>query len=389
MKGERFPVRWTSWAEDCGLYVHVPFCVSKCGYCDFHSLAGVPTPQMAQVVDGILAEAQALGERLRPKTIFLGGGTPTHLPAPLIERLLAGLHDHFDLSACEEWTCEANPESTTKEKLQLLAAAGVSRLSLGVQSFDDEALRFLERPHDSRQARQAIELALDAGFAAVSIDLMHGLMGLPGDLWRKDLIEALRWNLPHLSCYQLTIETGTPFSARLRHGQLVPLPEDEALRQFLGVGDLLLQAGYTRYEISNFARPGFECRHNLNYWRQGDYIGLGPGAAKHRNGWRATNLRPIDLYLETVRATGCAEATAESLSPEQRTREALWLGLRLAEGVDLSRLEERLGVDPYQVAGEAIARSLTEGLMVRTGSRLSLTPRGLPVADALGQRFLA
>ncbi len=371
------------------LYLHVPFCVVKCGYCDFHSVADSDPQTMREIVGAILEEIRSLGFRPRPRTIFMGGGTPTHLPERLLEELCQGILDLCDLTHLKEWTCEANPESCTPSKLQVLKDAGVDRMSLGIQSFHPSILRFLDRPHGLEESRKALELCRETGFPHLNLDLIFGIPGEDRETWAEDLRTALGFHPDHLSCYQLSFEKGTPLHKAL-HEERIPAPEEEVcVSQLLSTREYLRDNDYIPYEISNFAKRGAWCLHNVNYWRAGNYLGIGPGASKHRDGWRATNHKALPLYLSSIRESGCPEAQAEFLSERTRCGEALWLGLRMDQGVSLKELEARFGIPILLTYGQLIQEGREAGHLLLEEDTLRLSEEAIPVADSWLMRFLS
>ena len=373
-------------SRDAALYVHVPFCVVKCGYCDFNSFADVDAQLVEDCLAAIERELAMRATGLRPKTIFVGGGTPTWLEPAQLERLLVAIRRHVDLADVVEWSCEANPESCTPEKLQTLLQHGVTRISLGVQSWIDERLRFLDRPHDAAEARQAIELARSVGFADLSFDLIFASPGHDLRLWEYELEQSFELEPEHLSCYHLSFEPGTKlFADRERH-RVEEIDEERGRELLLRTRELCSERGYAPYEISNFSRPGRACEHNLNYWRAGNYVGIGPGAASHEHGVRTSNVRPLASYIAGIR-DGCPQAEGETLSPSRRAGEAAWLGLRLAEGIDCAEIAAMTGCSPNGL-DDAATSLLEEGSLERVEGRLRIPESALPHADTIAAAFL-
>jgi putative oxygen-independent coproporphyrinogen III oxidase len=370
------------------LYVHVPFCVVKCGYCDFNSYVVEQPEVMDRFLDALDAELQLRWRHGPPTTIFIGGGTPSHLDVPRLERLFAILARHVDLRACTEVTMEANPESLTTEKAMLARTQGVGRLSIGFQSFAAASLRFLDRAHSAERAQQAFAEARAAGHTNVNIDLIFALPGQTLAEWEADLRAALVLRPDHLSCYNLTYEPGTRLYRDLQQQRVQPNDEETDRAMFLRTRQMLLDAGFRAYEVSNFAGAGGPCRHNDHYWLQGDYVGVGPGAASHRAGVRATNLKPVESWAAAVLAGLPAAATAETLTPRQRAGEAVWLGIRRTEGVDLGFVAARLGMPVAMWFAETAERHERAGLVHREGDRLRLTDVGLLLADQVGAAYL-
>ncbi len=374
--------------EGPGLYLHVPFCSAICPYCDFAVLTG-GAAKRRRFVDHLCAEMALAVPFPGPfDTVYLGGGTPSALAAEDLGRVFEALRERLPLRA-SAWTfLEANPEDVTAESLAAWRRLGVATLSLGLQSFDDEALRFLGRRHSGAQGRLAVERAMAAGFEAVSIDLIYGLPGQTVETWRRDLETAVALAPDHLSCYQLTIHQGTAFGTRLRRGQLAELPEDAQGDLFRVTHQVLADAGYPAYEVSNFARaPEHQSRHNRKYWRHVPYLGLGPSAHSFAGRERWWNHAKLSRWEAAVAAGERPIAGQETLSACDLAFEALLLGVRTAEGVDLAAIERRFGVSiaaPNTARIEALASA---GLCIPSGPRLIPTLEGLAVADGLAAGF--
>ena len=300
-----------------GLYVHIPFCFHKCHYCDFYSITRQNEQRMTQYVDRILREAEMWtggGPTLRPRTIFFGGGTPTLLPPDDMRRLLVGLGERIDLADVDEWTVEANPATVTIEYCRMLRACGVNRISFGAQSFITAELATLERHHDPTDVPRSLALARAAGFERINVDLIFAIPGQNFASWSQSLESAIALDTEHISCYALTYEPNTPMAVKKRLGHLTPAAEELELQMLHHTRRRLREAGYEPYEISNFARPGGPCRHNLLYWTGGSYIGLGPSAASHVHGTRWRNrphLREWEQAIDTVSYTHLTLPTTE------------------------------------------------------------------------------
>jgi oxygen-independent coproporphyrinogen-3 oxidase len=355
-----------------GLYIHVPFCFHKCHYCDFYSITRQTPERMNRYVDLLLAEADQWAEysaqSLRLNTIFMGGGTPSLLPLAQMERLLAGIADRFDLSAVDEWTVEANPATVTDEYCRMMKSAGVNRLSFGAQSFDAGELKTLERHHEPVDVFRSVELARAAGFKRLNLDLIFAIPGQDLASWRRSLESALSMGTTHLSCYALTFEPNTPIAVRRRMGQLKSLAEDLEMQMLYATRDRMQSANIPPYEISNFAAPGQECRHNVNYWIGGNYIGLGPSAASHVDGWRWKNRPHLGEWESAVQSGSLPTTECETLSSRQRAGELAMLMLRLERGLDLQRCSQRTGIDAANEFGSIIDRLDRQGLISRSGT---------------------
>ncbi len=381
------------------LYVHLPFCAALCTYCDFASEV-YAAARAQRYLDALekemrvrVAELNDVGGRngcgaFAPKTVFLGGGTPSALNIPELQRFFAILSEHVDLARVEEFTIEANPGSTEPAKLEFLLARGINRISFGVQSFQPHLLKLLGRVHGANQGREAVRMARAAGFGNVSIDLMHGLPTQSLDDLRRDLDEALALRTDHLSAYGLIYEDGTPLKSAVERGTIAPLPEDEESVHYLTVMEILERGGLPQYEISNYAHPGREARHNLVYWRNEAYLGVGVSAASFVGFERTVNFSEMDRYMKAAEISGMAIDTRERLESAARARESLILEMRLQRGVDTREFAERWGCDPLNDS-EAFRVFLREGLMEKLpDGRIRITRSGLPVADGVLAEFV-
>jgi oxygen-independent coproporphyrinogen III oxidase len=379
--------------EAPGLYVHIPFCFHKCHYCDFYSITRQTPERMRGFVDLLLREAREWGRgsqvNVRPRTVFFGGGTPTLLPAAEMKRLIAGLRSIFDFSACDEWTVEANPDTLSEAYCQALAESGVNRISMGAQSFDKRELALLERHHDPAHVSESVSLSRAAGFKRLNVDLIYGIPGQTLETWLQSLQTALALQTDHLSCYGLTYEPNTPMAVRKRLGQFEAAPEERELEMLRETRRRLAEHGMPAYEISNYARPGEECRHNLLYWNGGNYIGLGPSAASHVSGWRWRNRPHLGEWENAVRAEGLAAIEVEHLSPRHRAGELAMLNLRLSRGIEFARFAQQTGFDARELFPDILQRFEKPGLLAIGERNVRLTERGIPVADAVAGEFLA
>ena len=363
------------------LYVHWPFCVSKCPYCDFNSHIRASFDQQ-EWRDALLAdlahEARLLPGR-RLTSIFFGGGTPSLMDPATVEAIIASATAHWRASPDIEITLEANPNSVETGRFADLKTAGVNRLSLGLQSFDDSALRFLGRAHSVREGFTALEVA-QKNFRRVSFDLIYALPGDTEDRWSATLAQALSLGTSHLSLYQLTIEPGTRFASMAARGELEPLDSETAAQLFELTDAMTSAAGMPAYEISNHARRGQESRHNLTYWRYGDYAGIGPGAHGRRLGMRTVRHKKPENFLSAVSRNGQGIAEEARLSSFEAVDEALVMGLRLSEGVDAAAIAERVGMHEI-VDWRRVDRLAASGHLVREGTRLRLTAAGRLLLD--------
>lgn len=370
------------------LYVHVPFCVVKCGYCDFNSYVVEDRTVHDVFLDALDAELRREWRHGAPVSVFVGGGTPSLLDDVRFARLFEVLGRHVSLRDCVEVTMEANPESITQGKVELAAAAGVNRFSMGVQTFHARHLHFLDRAHSAERAEQAFAALRAGGATNVSIDLMFGVPGETLAEWQADLERALALRPDHLSCYNLTFEPGTRLHRDLEQGKVAPNDEELDRAMFLHTRQRLGEAGFDAYEVSNFAGRGGPCRHNDHYWLQGDYVGVGPGASSHRAGVRSTNLKPVEAWSRAVLAGQPGAGSAETLRPLQRASEAIWLGLRRRDGIDLAAIGRRLGTDLQQRFGAQLEQHRRAGWIARDGAFVRLTADGLLLADRVSGDYL-
>ena len=371
--------------EPLALYVHWPFCVSKCPYCDFNSHVRQSIDQDAwrtALLEDMGHEAARLPER-RLGSIFFGGGTPSLMPPETVAALIEAARAHWDFAEGIEITLEANPSSVEAARFAALAAAGVTRVSLGLQALDDEALAFLGRAHDVREGLAALETA-QRHFARVSFDLIYARPGQSLDGWMDELSRALAFGTEHLSLYQLTIEPGTRFASLALQGALTPLDAELGAELYELTGELTAAAGLPAYEVSNHARPGAESRHNLTYWRYGDYAGIGPGAHGRRDGLATVRHKKPENWLDAVARNGHGLQAEDLLAPAERAREALVMGLRLAAGVDLAHVARRCAVaQDALIDGTRAAILQDHGLVRHEGDRLIVTPAGMLLLDRI------
>ena len=363
------------------LYVHWPFCVSKCPYCDFNSHVREAVDQKAwrDALLADLAHEAALLPGRRLTSIFFGGGTPSLMDPKTVEAVIGAATTHWHCADDLEITLEANPNSVEAARFADLAAAGVNRLSLGLQSFHDTDLAFLGRTHSAAEGLAALDTA-QVNFDRVSFDLIYALPGDDEAKWSADLTHALALGTTHLSLYQLTIEPGTRFASDVTRGRFMPLGEERSARLFELTQERSAEAGLPAYEISNHAVPDAESRHNLNYWRYGDYAGIGPGAHGRRLGMRTLRHRKPENFLAAMARNGNGLAEEASLTATEAADEALVMGLRLSEGVDADAIAERFGVDSL-VDWHRVERLVGSGHLVRDGGRIKLTQRGRLLVD--------
>jgi len=378
--------------KEVGLYVHIPFCLSKCPYCDFNSSAvgRNPGPErergIRDYLDALKQEMESWRGRVRGRTLFVGGGTPTLLDAEALAGVIHRAREWFSLPAGAEVSVEANPGTVDPSKLAALRAAGVTRLSLGVQSFEEQALRWLGRAHTADDARQAIRWIRAAGFQNLNLDLIFGLPGQNLSPWQATLHEALRWEPEHLAVYGLTVEEGTPLAAWVAAGRVELPTDDETAELYEYALDTLADQGYEHYEISNFARPGYRCEHNQTYWRNEEYLGFGAGAFSYLENERWGHVASPAEYVRRVKHGEGLVAECEQRNRSEQMGETMMLGLRLCEGVSTSRFQERFGCPPDAAFPEALTRLTQQRLLTFDGRNWKLTRRGLLLAN---QVFLA
>ena len=367
------------------LYIHWPFCLAKCPYCDFNSHVrdGVDVElwQRALLTDMRHEAELAGGEPLT--SVFFGGGTPSLMPPSLVSRLLDDAERLWGFAPDIEITLEGNPSSVEAANYADLAKVGVNRVSLGLQSLDDRALRFLGRLHDASEGIAALDVA-QKFFERVSFDLIYALPGQTAASWSSQLQQALSFGTGHLSLYQLTIEPGTRFATMVRQQQFEPLDDDPAADLFALTNEITAAAGLPAYEVSNHARPGEESRHNLSYWRYQDYCGIGPGAHGRRGGVATQRHRKPENWLDAVDSAGNGISEMRSLSLAEQAAEAMLMGLRLTEGLDLAAMAERFGLPAEALCEpDKLAFYEQQGLVWRKAARIGVTEQGMPLLDAL------
>ena len=381
------------------LYIHIPFCIRKCRYCDFLSFPserGVPE----EYVELLLAEINRYRKTEEPwpvSTIFLGGGTPSLLLPDQAGRIFEALNGAFRILPDAEITMEANPGTISREKLQAYRKAGVNRLSLGLQSIHQEELAFLGRIHTFPEFQESFSLARECGFSNISVDLISAVPGQTVEGWKSTLETVTALEPEHISAYSLIIEPGTPFyelygeEAPFRE-DIPPLPGEEADREMYHLTKALLKrAGYERYEISNYAKPGFACRHNLGYWERREYVGLGPGAASLVEGVRFQNPEEMDVYREQVQAGSLPfwlRRTLPALTPEETMEETIFLGLRKMAGITEEEFYRQCGKELMDVYREPVEKMERLGMLAREGGRIFLTEQGLDVSNAVFVEFM-
>jgi oxygen-independent coproporphyrinogen-3 oxidase len=374
------------WIWPRAAYLHIPFCAHHCGYCDFAIAVGQDA-QIDRYLDALALELATLETPQPGDTIFLGGGTPSHLSAAQLERLLKEVRRWLPLAPGGEFSLEANPDSLSADKVAVLADHGITRVSLGAQSFHPHLLEVLDRTHRPDEVPQAVE-RVRRRIPQVSLDLIFGVPGQSAEHWRADLRRALSLEPDHVSTYGLTYEEKTPLWKRRQRGLVQPLPEENERELYQLAIETLTAAGFEHYEISNFAQPGRRSRHNQVYWANHAYFGFGMGAARYVRGRRSLNSRNLDDYLCRVLAGESAVVESEELEPRERARETMAVQLRRCEGIDRPAFREQTGWDLDALAGPGVAFLVAQGLLDDDGRRVCLTHEGKFVADAVIQRLL-
>jgi putative oxygen-independent coproporphyrinogen III oxidase len=373
-------------------YFHIPFCAQICYYCDFNKVFfhGQPVDEYLKAMENEMKRTVEAFPTDRLDTLFVGGGTPTVLEMKQLDFFLQSIYKHFRFSIHEvEFTFEANPNELSKEKLQLLKEAGVNRLSFGVQTFDDSLLKAIGRTHRYEDVMKTIALAKEIGFENISIDLMYGLPQQTLAQFQTDLEIAFSLDIQHISAYSLIIEPKTIFYNLMRKGKL-PLPTEEEEAQMYEEAMRQMEInGYRQYEISNYARPSFESRHNLTYWNNEEYYGIGAGAHSYVGGVRRANVKPINKYIETVQETGFPYLEVHHVTVSEQMEEEMFLGLRKTEGVSKQRFLEKFGMSVHDVFGRAIAAEKQKGLLEETQTHIRLTHQGKLLGNEVFQAFIA
>jgi|GEM_PF-222342 len=384
-------------ASHIGWYLHLPFCQTKCGYCDFYSLPTIPG-MIGGLVQALLAELCRRAPQRPVETIFIGGGTPTELPPEALQTLLAGVADRA--GPVREWTVEANPTSAAESKLELLRRFGVNRVSFGAQSFRPDELKMLERLHDPRHIGESVRAARAVGFDNVSLDLIYAIPGRKAqaaatvqpqtlDRWRESLRKAIDLDPDHLSCYGLMYEPGTALTRSRNQGEIIPCTDAVEADMFELTIEELGAAGYEHYEISNFAKPGRRCRANIIYWNNQEYLGVGPSAVSYLDGTRRKNIPDVRSYIQLMQSDPKAIVTEqEQLSALARACETAVQMLRMTRGIDLDRFQVQTGFDAREIFARAIRRFGDLGLLDTDERTIHLTRRGLLLANRVMADFL-
>jgi len=391
--GAALPVLHRRATQALTIYVHIPFCIQKCGYCDFnaylyrHHAAQTYLTALRREIVHTATEQPWMSYNV--PSVYFGGGTPSTLAPADLTSLLSLIRDSFPVSTDAETTLEADPGTIDLAGLEALRAGGFNRISIGVQAFDDGLLHRLDRLHSAADARCALVWARRAGFMDLNLDLMFGLPGQSLPAWERNLHEAIAFVPTHISVYGLTIEERTPFYRRQQRGELTLPDEEVQVAMFERADQVLTTAGYTHYEISNYAMPGWRSRHNLHYWQHGEYLGFGAGAHAYLHDYRRENERLPGRYIRAIVAGGSAAGVPEFIDRTRRIHEGLMVGLRLREGIDLGAFARAYGVHLATAYAEPINELLESGHLQPSDGRLRLTDRGRLVADAVLARLVA
>ena len=382
----------TSNDNTIGLYVHVPFCLRKCRYCDFLSFECHDEKALNQYADALVREINARYEEWPYKvvdSIYIGGGTPSVLAAEDMKRIMNTIKDNFVVTLDSEITIEANPATLDDRKLETYLEAGINRISIGVQSFDNSILNLLGRIHDKNDALNAVRMAKKAGFKNVNVDMMFGIPGQTLKMWRDSLRQCIFLRPEHISLYSLQIEEGTPFQKMVDNGTLEPTPDRVDRTMYHDAIDMLTQAGYNHYEISNVALPGYESRHNLKYWSYKEYLGLGPGASSFMGGHRFKNASSVLEYLKYIKKglPPVKPEDVERYTPREEMGVFVFTGLRKTAGFDIRDFEKTFNLDFFDVYDPSIITNL-KGLIEMEGFVMKLTEKGLDVSNRVMSEFV-
>jgi oxygen-independent coproporphyrinogen-3 oxidase len=389
---------FTSDSQPAGLYIHIPFCLRKCPYCDFYSITDLSL--QPAFLDALVSEMNMTRESKKVfDTLYIGGGTPSVLDINVIDNIIKTAHQCFNITSNTEITMEINPGTVTLEKLKEYRKAGVNRINIGVQSFDAAHLDFLKRIHSEKEARMAVKWAQKSGYENIGIDLIYGIPGQTTSSWLKDLHSAVECHPQHLSCYMLSFEPGTTMHKDLKNSVFNPLPDHLVCELFETTQSVLNANEYVQYEISNFAREVIDesgiksaqsniSQHNSKYWNFSPYIGLGPSAHSFIEPQRFWNHSNVKTYIQELSTGRLPRAGKESLSREQLMIEAVYLGLRQAKGIDVEAFDKKFGVNFEKIHAETIADLREKGLMEFSKDRCALTPKGMLYLDSIATQFI-
>ena len=394
--------------RNIALYIHIPFCATKCPYCDFNTYEGIDN-LISPYTQALEQEIRLWGETLTSSlvsTVFFGGGTPSYLTVAQTRQILSSVRSSFTVVPGSETTLEVNPDDVTEQNMKNLLELGINRLSIGVQSLDDRLLKLLGRRHTAQQAITAYRQARQAGFDRLSIDLMYGLPQQTMDQWQTTLEKALDLQMPHISLYCLTLEKGTPMERWVVNGTLPDPDDDLAAEMYMYAEHILKQSGYSHYEISNWSLPDYECQHNLTYWNNQSYLGVGPGAHSYIDGYRFHQVKSPRSYIDRVHrwANRGAQITrplntthlqeietlenCEAVDTKLEMTETVFLGLRLMAGLNTRKFQHRFGISFMEVYNQQVTELSELGLLEQVGSVLRLTPKGIMLSNQVFVRFM-
>ena len=378
-------------SEGLGIYIHIPFCKKKCNYCDFLSFVPPGEDMVAQYVLGLERELELLASLRKYSqvvSVYLGGGTPSLLSSQSLRDIVLSVEKHFSFSPKLEFTLEANPGTLSRENLRTMFSLGINRLSFGVQSMEDKLLYKMGRLHNTEEAVAAFRLSREEGMGNISLDLMHGLPGQSLVDWKNTLTSVLQLGPEHISVYGLSVEENTPWGTQYPPGSPELPGEEECAQMYALSREMLCDAGFRQYEISNYAKPGYECRHNLAYWYREPYLGLGLGASSFIGETRYSNHRDLEAYLYSLEQGRLPVAEAEKISSEAAMSETMFLGLRTAGGVNLPDFVRQFGAGPEEVFFPAVGQLEKAGVLIREGHQLSLNPAYYAVSNEVFVKFI-
>ena len=374
--------------KEMGLYIHIPFCIKKCNYCDFLSFQ-MNEKEMESYTEALLKELYAQGKRYKSfqvKTVFIGGGTPSLLPSSLIEKILKAVNKNFDLKKLDEYTIECNPGTLDRNKIKTYKKYGINRVSLGLQSTNENELRMLGRVHNFDDFLETFYILREEGFKNINVDLMSALPGQNKNTWEKTLLTVAALSPEHISAYSLILEEGTPFYDKYCEKDL---PDEETDRNmYYKTKNILENMGYLRYEISNFSKAGFECRHNSGYWLRNNYLGCGLGASSMIENTRFTNTRNMDMYLSESSNPESIRTDFNTLTIDEQMEEYMFLGLRMTKGISTLEFEKVFKIMYNDVYGEITRKLIIDGFMEENEERLYLTKKGIDVSNIVLSNFI-
>lgn len=373
-----------------GIYIHIPFCASRCSYCDFNTYAGIEH-MIPDYIDALTREAASRSPNVKGymvDTVFIGGGTPSFIDAKYIQDIMLALGKLYDMGNATEISIESNPGTLDPEKLEVYLQAGINRLSIGLQCWQKDLLDILGRIHSADDFARSLADARRAGFKNINADLIFGIPGQTIGQWEETLYRVIDSGLEHVSCYSLKLEEGTPLAEKVESGKLCPVPDEYDREMYYRAIEILSKAGYHHYEISNFALPGFECRHNISCWKCGEYIGLGPGAHSYFGGSRTANMYKVTDYIDRINKGADIEIEKQFIDKTESMKEYMILGLRLIDGICPDEFREKYGEDMFMVFGGEIRKNLSESLLEIYDNRLRLTGQGLDLANKVFMEFI-